>query len=299
MNYHNITKEDMLNGEGLRVVLWVAGCSHQCKGCQNPITWNPDYGVTFDDNAKAEIFAELEKDYISGITLSGGDPLYCGNIGPVTELAKEIKQKYPNKTIWCYTGGLYEEYKDAEIMRYLDVLVDGEYIEKERDISLPWKGSKNQRVIDVPASIIESDVALLDERDIKFSFDGFTEVIYNKAIASLEEVSEEFNYIGHIRTGKLCFDILIKGSQDKPEFAFDCYVADEDTGYGYKKTIDGKLIPYDYADGFVITPGNYQEAILSGVIGMKKFIREHERLYVAGKIGYSLLQKATEELKIW
>ena len=92
MRYHNITKDDMLNGDGLRVVLWVAGCGHHCKGCQNPITWDPNGGIPFDDAAKAEIFEQLDKDYISGITFSGGDPLYEANRADVTALAKEIKE---------------------------------------------------------------------------------------------------------------------------------------------------------------------------------------------------------------
>lgn len=149
MKYHNILHDNMLNGDGLRVVLFVAGCSHHCENCQNPITWDPNYGVDFDDAAKKEIFEQLDSKYISGITFSGGDPLYKGNIATITALAKEIRQKYPSKTIWCYTGGLYEEYKDEEIMEYLDVLVDGEYIEALRDLTCHWVGSSNQRVIDV------------------------------------------------------------------------------------------------------------------------------------------------------
>ena len=103
MRYHNITKDDMLNGDGLRVVLWVAGCSHGCRECQNPITWDPNGGLPFTDSERAEIFAELDKDYISGITFSGGDPLHPSNIAEVTALAREIREKYPDKTIWLYT----------------------------------------------------------------------------------------------------------------------------------------------------------------------------------------------------
>ena len=94
----------MLNGDGLRVVLWVAGCSHHCKGCQNPITWDPDGGIPFEQKDKEEIFEQLNQSYIEGITFSGGDPLHEKNIREVTELAKEIKKKYPDKTIWLYTG---------------------------------------------------------------------------------------------------------------------------------------------------------------------------------------------------
>ena len=149
MRYHNITKDDMLNGDGLRVVLWVAGCSHCCKECQNPMTWDPDGGLLFDDNAKQEIFAELEKSYISGITFSGGDPLHQANFIDVKNLAEEIRAKYPDKTIWLYTGDVWENLYNNPILKSIDVLVDGEFHIDERDVKLLWKGSKNQRVIDV------------------------------------------------------------------------------------------------------------------------------------------------------
>lgn len=149
MNYHNIVHDDMLNGDGLRVTLFVSGCSLHCKNCQNKQTWDKDSGIFFDNNAKQEIFKELEKDYISGITFSGGHPLECYNILEVTNLSKEIKEKFPSKTIWLYTGFVYENIKDLEIMKYIDVLVDGPYIDELRDISLQWKGSSNQRVIDI------------------------------------------------------------------------------------------------------------------------------------------------------
>lgn len=152
MRYHNITKDDMLNGDGLRVVLWVAGCSHHCKGCQNPITWDPQGGIPFEDKEKQEIFEQLEKPYIEGITFSGGDPLYEENVETVTALAKEIKEKYPNKNIWLYTGYVWEEIKEMEIIPYLDVIVDGKFDLERRDVSLRWKGSPNQRVIDVQKS---------------------------------------------------------------------------------------------------------------------------------------------------
>ena len=100
MRYHNITKADMLNGDGLRVVLWLAGCSHHCQACQNPITWDANDGLIFDEEAKREVFAELEKSWCSGLTLSGGDPLYVGNRKDVSLLVKEIKSKFPDKNIW-------------------------------------------------------------------------------------------------------------------------------------------------------------------------------------------------------
>lgn len=153
MNYHNITKDDMLNGDGLRVVLWVAGCSHCCKECHNTITWNPNDGLKFDESAKQEIFNELEKDYIHGITFSGGDPLHINNAYDVSELAREIREKFPNKSIWLYTGYAWEEVKAMEIVQYLDVLVDGEFIVEKKDVNLHWVGSSNQRVIDVQETL--------------------------------------------------------------------------------------------------------------------------------------------------
>lgn len=160
MRYHNITKDDMLNGDGLRVVLWVAGCTHKCKGCQNPITWDINGGLEFGESEKKEIFDQLDQSYISGITFSGGDPLHPQNRQPVYELAKEIKEKYPDKTIWLYTGFLWEEIKDLPIVPYLDVLVDGEFVLELLDPQLYWKGSSNQRVIDVPATLKKGEVVL-------------------------------------------------------------------------------------------------------------------------------------------
>lgn len=149
MRYHNISKDDILNGNGLRVVLWVSGCSHGCKGCQNPVTWNPDDGILFDDAAKKEIFEQLDKDYIDGVTFSGGDPLHYRNRYEVFELCKEIRQKYPSKTIWLYTGYLYEQIKDWNILKYVDVLCDGEFVEELKDSKLHWVGSSNQRVMEL------------------------------------------------------------------------------------------------------------------------------------------------------
>ena len=147
MNYHNITKDDMLNGDGLRVVLWVAGCNHHCQGCQNPQTWDINSGIPFDNTAKLELFAELDKEYIDGITLSGGDPLHPQNLQSTTILLKEIKEKYPNKTVWIYTGYTYEQIQEKELIKYIDVLVDGPYIKSRRDLHLEYRGSSNQRII--------------------------------------------------------------------------------------------------------------------------------------------------------
>lgn len=163
MRYHNITKCDMNNGDGLRVVLWVSGCNHQCKNCQNPETWSHDEGLIFDENAKQELFDELDKDYISGITFSGGDPLSYKNRKEVLNLIKEIKEKYNNKNIWVYTGFLFEQVKESEdiyLIKNIDVMVDDRYSEQLSIPSPMWRGSSNQRVIDVKETLKQNKVIL-------------------------------------------------------------------------------------------------------------------------------------------
>ena len=170
----------MNNGNGLRVVLWLSGCSHHCYNCQNPQTWNPDNGIQFDKLAKQEIFNELSKDYISGITFSGGDPLHENNLNEVLKLVQEIRISFPEKSIWLYTGynfdllnSKYNEYKYTpfaanadewltrwEIISNINVLVDGEYIDEQRDLTKKWAGSSNQRVIDVQQSLAQNKVLL-------------------------------------------------------------------------------------------------------------------------------------------
>ena len=160
MRYHNITKDDMLNGDGLRVVLWVAGCAHACPGCHNPVTWDPEGGLPFDEAARREIYEELEKDYVSGITFSGGDPFHPANVRGVTELARQIRSDFPDKTIWLYTGSTWNEVRDLEVARYVDVLVDGTFQEAKKDNTLRWKGSSNQQVIDVQKTLKTGEVVL-------------------------------------------------------------------------------------------------------------------------------------------
>lgn len=160
MNYHNITKDDMLNGDGLRVVLWVSGCNHHCKNCHNTITWDPNEGLPFDESAEQELFDALKNSYTSGVTLSGGDPLFPDNRETITALAQKIKKQFPQKTIWCYTGYLWEEVKQLQVMQYIDVLVDGKYVEELSDPQLHWKGSSNQRVIAVQKSLLADEVIL-------------------------------------------------------------------------------------------------------------------------------------------
>lgn len=161
MNYHNITKEDMLNGDGLRVVLWVAGCNHHCKGCQNPITWDEKGGLPFDKAAEDELFEALDKSYISGITFSGGDPLFPNNRSEVFRLSKKCKELFPDKTVWLYTGYLWEEICNLEGISDIDVVAEGEFVEALKDNSLKWIGSSNQRVINVPETLKTKEVVLI------------------------------------------------------------------------------------------------------------------------------------------
>ena len=160
MNYHNITVDDMKNGDGLRTVLWVSGCDHRCRGCQNPQTWPENSGIPFDQAAHDELFEALSRDYMTGITFSGGDPLYCSNIETVGALIQEIHEKLPEKTIWLYTGSLFEDIRRLPFVPLIDVIVDGPYIEDIRDTQLHWKGSRNQRVIDVKRTLVEGRIIL-------------------------------------------------------------------------------------------------------------------------------------------
>lgn len=178
MNYLKIEHEDVCNGTGLRVVLWLSGCSHHCYNCQNPQTWNPDSGIPFDESAEQEIFNELSKDYISGITFSGGDPLYEYNLDEVLKLVQEIRISFPKKTIWLYTGFTWNQImhpivtddinserdkileKRKKIISSCNVLIDGEYIDEQKDLTLKFKGSKNQNCIDVKQSLAQNKMIL-------------------------------------------------------------------------------------------------------------------------------------------
>lgn len=207
-----------MNGEGLRIVLWLSGCSHKCKGCQNPQTWDANSGIPFDESAKEELFRELDKDYISGLTLTGGDPLFESNLDGVLELVTEVNKRYnttqykvdnaegkhnilnknaneirlssPQKSIWIYSGFVWENIFDKTLENIMDdgvpglslieecertiqmtnmrkkiisqcnILIDGRYIESQRDISLPYRGSSNQRLIDIQQSLQKGEIVL-------------------------------------------------------------------------------------------------------------------------------------------
>ncbi len=160
MNYHNITKEDMLNGDGIRVVLWVSGCDNRCNGCHNPITWDKEGGLPFDRNAENELFGALAKSYVDGITFSGGDPMMSYNRDEVMRLVKKCRSDFPNKTIWLYTGLPWEEIKDIKGIELIDVIAEGRFVEELKDNNLKWVGSSNQRVIDVKKTLEIGSIVL-------------------------------------------------------------------------------------------------------------------------------------------
>ena len=162
MRYARITTCDIANGLGLGVVLWCQGCSLNCPGCQNHCTHSRSEGLEFTKEQEELIIEELKRPQITRLTLSGGHPLEDYNIDECTKLCKRVKNELPNIKIWCYTGLLWENVKDLGIMKYIDVLVDGPYIADERDISLPFRGSTNQRVIDVKASIENNNITLYE-----------------------------------------------------------------------------------------------------------------------------------------
>jgi len=152
MRYHNISKDDISNGDGIRAVLWVSGCTHACPGCHNPVTWNKDGGLFFDKEAKEELWTELEKSYVAGITFSGGDPLAWFNRNEVLDLMAEVKSAFPNKTVWVYTGYTKEELMEdketwARLTLLADVIVEGRFVQEKACVPYHWAGSTNQRVL--------------------------------------------------------------------------------------------------------------------------------------------------------
>ena len=148
MRYHDIVKDDMRNGDGLRVTLFLAGCNHHCPGCQNPITWDPNGGLDFysDWTAMWEIIDQLAEDYISGLTLSGGDPFHPVNRRELLPFVTVLKMAFPDMTIWCYTGYSLDEIKDEPLTAYCDVIVDGRFKQELADVTYEWAGSTNQNV---------------------------------------------------------------------------------------------------------------------------------------------------------
>ena len=160
MKYGRLNKTDIANGPGVRVSLFVSGCRNRCNGCFNPEAWDFNYGKEFTLKTLIEIDTALEPDYIDGLTILGGDPFEPENIETVTALCKIMAYENCLKSIWIYTGYLYEDLKDLEIMDYIDVLVDGPFIESLKDISLKFRGSTNQRIIDIPATRRSGNIEL-------------------------------------------------------------------------------------------------------------------------------------------
>ena len=167
MNYEKIDKCSVSNGLGVRTVLWISGCNIHCKNCHNQSTWDFNSGIPFTDDTMQEILYDLSKPYIKGLTLSGGHPLDPINAPEVLKIVKRVKMVFPNKDIWIYTGYVWEDIikNDTlkEILKRTDVLVDGAYIDELRDISLPFRGSSNQRIIDVQESLKQNQVILWKE----------------------------------------------------------------------------------------------------------------------------------------
>lgn len=169
MRYGEIKKCDIANGEGVRVSLFVSGCTHHCKGCFNEATWDFDYGKEFTQKTEEEILKALEPEYVNGLSVLGGEPFEPQNQRVLTPFLKSVKERYPKKTIWCYTGYLFDrelceksrarcEVTD-EMLALLDVLVDGRFVEEKKNIMLLFRGSSNQRLIDVKKSLEQGSVA--------------------------------------------------------------------------------------------------------------------------------------------
>ncbi|WP_099469512.1 anaerobic ribonucleoside-triphosphate reductase activating protein [Konateibacter massiliensis] len=172
MNYGEIKKYDIANGEGVRVSLFVSGCTHKCKGCFNEETWNFLHGNPFTEETEKELLEALSKSYINGLSLLGGEPFEPQNQKVLLSLLRKVRQTFPNKNIWCYTGYLFDkellsesrarcEYTD-DMLGLIDVLVDGEFVQAQKDITLSFRGSANQRIIDVKASLEAGTVKLFE-----------------------------------------------------------------------------------------------------------------------------------------
>lgn len=164
MNYAAIKKYDIADGEGVRVSLFVSGCTHHCRGCFQPETWSFDYGKPFDETVEDDIIEALEPDYIAGLTLLGGEPMESENAQRLYPFVKRVREAYPSKNVWCYSGYLFEELMKREecrkLLELVDVLVDGEFVEEQKNISLQFRGSENQRIIDVKKAMKDGSVVL-------------------------------------------------------------------------------------------------------------------------------------------
>lgn len=172
MNYADIKRIDVANGPGVRVSLFVSGCTHHCKNCFNKVTWNFNYGEPFTEQTMETILEYLKPDYIRGITILGGEPLEASNQKGLLPLLKKVRETYPEKSIWCFTGYLFDKdvlgsmwntiEETKELFSYIDVLVDGPFIEEKKDLGLRFKGSSNQRTIMVQESLRAGEIILWD-----------------------------------------------------------------------------------------------------------------------------------------
>lgn len=163
MRYSHIDSFDILNGTGIRVVLWTQGCPHRCKGCHNPRTWSEKAGKEFTESDMQIILDYLTQDIKKDFSVLGGEPLAPYNRDGVYEVCKKVKETLPETNIWLWTGYEWEEIKDLPVMQYIDVLIDGKFIEELKDKNLKYCGSSNQRVIDVQASLKEDEVILFND----------------------------------------------------------------------------------------------------------------------------------------
>ena len=163
MKYNIVRKMDISNGPGVRVSVFMQGCEFHCKNCFNPETWNFENGKDFTQGTIDEVLDLCNQDYIKGLSILGGEPMHPKNIDGTTKLAKAFKEKYPNKNLWVWSGFKFDEdLKDKDVMKYVDVLVDGRYVDEMHNPSLKWRGSSNQRVIDVQKSLENKKVVLIE-----------------------------------------------------------------------------------------------------------------------------------------
>ena len=169
MKYAQIREMDITNGSGIGVALFTQGCPYHCKNCFNPETWDFDKGIDWTEETENNIIELLKPEYITRLTILGGEPLIERNIEPLTALLKRVKSIYPDKQVWLYTGGDFEVLEGLyeEIFQYIDILIDGRYIDDLRDYKLKWRGSSNQRIIDVQASLKSGDVVFSPENTVK------------------------------------------------------------------------------------------------------------------------------------
>ena len=169
MKYAQIREMDVTNGNGIGGTLFSQGCPYHCKNCFNPETWDFDKGTDWTKETENKIIELLKPEYITRLTILGGEPLIERNIEPLTALLKRVKGIYPNKQVWLYTGGDFEVLEGLyeEIFQYIDILIDGRYIDDLRDYKLKWRGSSNQRIIDVQASLKSGDVVFSPENTVK------------------------------------------------------------------------------------------------------------------------------------